>query len=310
MGTYIVQRLLHSLLVLLGITLFVFTLLHLSGDPVRLFMPPDTTPEQLEAARERLGFKDAFHVQYLRFLGRVVRADFGNSYKSAVPAVDLIREYFPNTLLLTTVGFLIAVTVAIPAGILSAIKHNTVFDFLISFVVLVGQATPLYWLGLVLIMLFAVRLGWLPSGGFGYTRELILPAATLAVFSMSRIARMCRSSMLEVLMREYVRTARSQGIREVLVNFRFAFKNAAIPIITLMGVEFCVLLEGSVVTETIFSWPGVGRLVVNAVYNRDYPVVQAVVIFITTIIVFANLGVDILYTYLDPRIKYGRNGRS
>ena len=305
MGTYIIKRIVHSLLVLIGITFFVFSLLYLSGDPVRLLMPPDTSVEQLEAARKQMGFDAPFYVQYARFLGRLVRFDLGVSLKSNVPAVELIREYFPNTLLLTTAGFFLALIIAIPAGVFSAIKRNTIFDFLISFFVLIGQATPLYWLGLELILIFAVELGWFPTGGFGRTYHLILPAVTLAIFSMSRIARMVRSSMLEVLMRDYIRTTRSQGIPEFLVNFKFAFKSAAIPIITLMGVEYCILLEGSVITETIFSWPGIGRLVVNAVYNRDYPVVQAVVIFITSIIVFVNLGIDVLYTYLDPRIKYG-----
>jgi ABC-type dipeptide/oligopeptide/nickel transport system permease component len=306
MGTYIIKRIIHSLFVVLGITVLVFFLLYLSGDPVRLIMPFDATTEELEAAREELGFNDPFHIQYLHFLGRVIKLDFGMSLRRQVPAIDLIKEYFPNTLLLASVGFLTSIVIAVPAGIFSAIKRNSIFDFLISIGVLIGQATPLYWLGLVFILVFAVRLGWFPSGGFGYTTNLFLPAITLAVFSTSRIARMSRSSMLEVLGQDYIRTARSQGIKEIVVNFKFALKSAAIPIITLVGVEYAILLEGSIVTETIFSWPGVGRLVVQSVYDRDYPVVQACVLVITAIITFINLGVDILYTYLDPRIKYGQ----
>jgi ABC-type dipeptide/oligopeptide/nickel transport system permease component len=309
MGTYILKRLIHSFLVLLGISLFTFLLLYLSGDPVRLIMPFDATHAELAAAREKLGFNQPFHMQYLHFLGRAAKLDFGISLRRQVPSLDLIREYFPNTLFLASLGFLLSILLAVPAGILSAIKRNSILDFLISIVVLIGQATPLYWLGLIFILVFAVHFGWFPSGGFGYTRNVVLPALTLAVFSTSRIARMSRSSMLEVLAQDYIRTARSQGITEFLVNFKFALKSAAIPIITLIGVEYCILLEGSIVTETIFSWPGLGRLIVQSVYDRDYPVVQACILFITAIITFINLGVDILYTYLDPRIKYGGSAK-
>ena len=306
MGNYIIKRLFHSLLVLIGITFIVFFLLYLSGNPVRLLMPPDATVEQLEAARKELGFDDPFFMQYSRFLGKVIRLDFGKSLRRQLPVFEVIKPYFLNTLLLTTASFIIALVIAIPAGIFSAIKRDSIFDFLISIGVLIGQATPIFWLGIVFILVFSVRLGWFPTGGFGYTRNLVLPAFTLAIFSTSRIARMSRSSMLEVLGQDYIRTARSQGIRELLINFKYAFKNAAIPIVTLVGVEYCILLEGAVLTEIIFSWPGVGRLVINSVYDRDYPVVQAIVILGTTIIVFANLGIDLLYTYLDPRIKYGK----
>jgi ABC-type dipeptide/oligopeptide/nickel transport system permease component len=305
MGTYIIKRLVHSVLVLLGTSLFTFLLLFLSGDPVRLIMPFDSTQAELNAAREKLGFNEPFHVQYLHFLGRVAKLDFGMSLRRQVPSIDLVREYFPNTLYLASIGFLLSILIAVPAGILAAIKRNSAMDFLISIVVLIGQATPLYWLGLMFILIFAVHFGWFPSGGFGYGKRVVLPALTLAVFSTSRIARMSRSSMLEVLAQDYIRTARSQGIADFLVYFKFALKSAAIPIITLIGVEYCILLEGSIVTETIFSWPGLGRLVVQSVYDRDYPVVQACILFITAMITFVNLGVDILYSYLDPRIKYG-----
>ena len=309
MGTYIVKRLIHSIFILLGITVLVFLLLHLSGDPVRLMLPLDATNEEMVAARTQLGFNAPLYIQYLHFLGRVIRLDFGVSLRRQVPVVDLIKEYFPRTLLLATVGFIMSLLIAIPAGILSAIKKNSIFDFLISIVVLIGQATPIYWLALIFILVFAVKLGWFPSGGFGYTKNLVLPAIAITVFSTSRIARMTRSAMLEVLGQDYIRTARSQGIREFLVNFKFALKTAAIPIVTLIGIEYCILLEGSVVTETIFSWPGIGRLIIQSVYDRDYPVVQAIVLFITLIILFVNFVVDLLYTYLDPRIKYGKATR-
>jgi len=306
MGTYIIKRLVHSVIVLFGITLFVFLLLYFSGDPVRLLLPMDATAEQYNAMKQAMGFNDPFFVQYLRFLDKAVHLDFGISLRNQVPVFGLIASYFKNTLLLATAAFIIALIVAIPSGILSAIKRNSILDFIISIFVVLGQAMPLYWLGLMLILIFSVDLRWLPSGGFGYSTNLILPAITLGVFSMSRIARMSRSSMLEVLNQDFIRTPRSQGLAEAQVNFKYALKAAAIPIVTLIGTEYCILLEGTVVTETIFSWPGVGQLVVQAAYARDYPVVQAVVILITAIIVFFNLAIDIIYTYLDPRIKYGK----
>lgn len=307
MGTYIIKRLVHSIIVLFGITFFVFLLLHLSGDPVRLLLPFDATDEQYRAMKQAMGFNDPFFVQYFSFLEKAVRLDFGMSLRNQVPVFGLISGYFINTLLLATAAFTIALIIAVPAGILSAIKRNSILDFIISIFVVIGQAMPLYWLGLMLILIFAVDLRWLPSGGFGYTKHLILPAITLGVFSMSRIARMSRSSMLEVLNQDFIRTPRSQGISEAKVNFKYALKAAAIPIVTLIGTEYCILLEGTVVTETIFSWPGVGQLVVQAAYARDYPVVQALVVLITAIIVFFNLAIDVIYTYLDPRIKYGKS---
>jgi ABC-type dipeptide/oligopeptide/nickel transport system permease component len=306
MGYYVLKRLLHSVLVLFGITFFVFCLLYLSGDPVRLLLPFDATQEQYLALKKELGFDEPFHVQFFDFLKRAITLDFGMSLRNKVPVATLIKEYFSNTILLASSAFGLALVVAVPAGILSAIKRNSIWDFFLSSFVVVGQATPLYWLGLMLMLVFAVQLGWFPTGGFGYTKNLILPTVTLGFFSMSRIARMSRSSMLEVLGQDYIRTSKSQGIKETKVTFKYALKAAAIPIVTLMGTEFCILLEGTVVTETIFSWPGVGRLVVQASYARDYPVIQGLVIVITVIIVFANFMIDILYTYLDPRIKYGK----
>lgn len=308
MGTYLVKRIFHSILVLFGITFLVFLLLYLSGDPVRLLLPFDATQADYLELRKQLGFDQPFFAQYWDFLKRAVMLDFGMSLRNKAPVSALIQEYFANTIILATSAFAIALVVAVPAGIFSAIKRNSILDLVLSTLVVIGQATPLYWLGLMLMLVFAVKLGWFPTGGFGLTNNLVLPAVTLGVFSMSRIARMSRSSMLEVLGQDYIRTARSQGIKEYLITFKYAFKAAAIPIVTLIGTEYCILLEGTVVTETIFSWPGVGRLVVQASYARDYPVLQGIVIVITGIIVVLNLAVDLLYTYLDPRIKYGKKG--
>ena len=301
---YIIRRLCHSILALIGVTFLVFILLYMAGDPVRLLLPFDATQQDYVELKKELGFDKPFYAQYWNFIKKAVKLDFGVSLRNKIPVTELLKEYFKNTLILATSAFIIALLVSIPAGIISAIRRNSIMDLVLSTFVTIGQATPLYWLGIMLMLLFSVKLGWFPTGGFGLTNNLVLPAITLGVFSMSRIARMTRSSMLEVLGQDYIRTAKAQGIKQLQVNFKYALKAAAIPIITLIGTEYCILLEGTVVTETIFSWPGIGRLVVQAAYARDYPVIQALVIVITAIIIFINLIVDIIYTYLDPRIKY------
>jgi ABC-type dipeptide/oligopeptide/nickel transport system permease component len=278
----------------------------MAGDPVRLLLPFDATQEDYYELREELGFDKPFHIQYWTFFKNTVKLDFGISLRNKIPVSELLKEYFKNTLILATSAFTLALLVAVPAGIMSAIRRNSILDLVLSIFVTIGQATPLYWLGLMLMLVFSVKLGWFPTGGFGLTNHLVLPMITLGVFSTSRIARMTRSSMLEILGQDYIRTAKSQGIKKLQINYKYAFKAAAIPILTLIGTEYCILLEGTVVTETIFSWPGIGRLVVQAAYARDYPVIQGIVIVITAIIICANLIIDILYSYLDPRIRYSK----
>jgi peptide/nickel transport system permease protein len=315
MTRYLFRRFWQSLFVLFGISLIVFILLHLSGDPAVLMMPPDATKEDIDNFRKLMGFNDPLFVtwppwriitdtQYGRFVGGVVRGDFGNSFRHQQPALGLVLERMPATIRLTLAAMGIAVCVAIPVGILSAVRRNTALDHLGMLMALLGQSMPVYWLGIMFILLFAVRLNLLPAFGAGSWKHLVLPAITLGAFSMARIARLTRSGMLEVLGQEYIRTARAKGVRDLAVILKHALKNAAIPVITVIGLDLGTLLGGAVITETIFAWPGVGRLAIQAIANRDYPVVQAAVFVLATIFVLINFLVDVLYSYVDPRVAY------
>ncbi|WP_269495901.1 nickel ABC transporter permease [Castellaniella sp. S9] len=302
---YILKRLYQAIFVLLGVLSIVFFLLHLSGDPTQLLLPLDATSEERAAFRDQMGFNDPLLYQYANFLLNVVQGDLGYSYRHSEPAIGLVLERIPATFELTVASLLIAIGVAIPLGVVAAVKRGTLIDSVAMGFSLLGQATPVYWLGLLLILLFSVKLGVLPTGGRDGFETLILPAFTLAVFSMARIARITRSGMLDVLGQDYIRTARAKGISEWTIISNYALRNAAIPLVTVIGLEFGVLLGGAVITETIFSWPGVGRFAIDSIFARDYPVVQAIVMVLSAIFVLVNLAVDILYTYLDPRIREG-----
>ena len=306
MKAYLIRRLLQSLLVLLGVSAVVFLILHLTGDPAILLLPQDATAEDIARLRAQLGFNDPLIVQYLRFLRGAVQGNFGDSLRHGEPAMHLVLERLPATFELAGAGLLIALCLAIPAGILSAVRRNTVLDYISTVVALLGQAMPTFWLGIMLILVFSVHLGWLPSSGRGGGDpvHLILPAVTLGLFTTARITRLTRSGMLEVLGQDYIRTARAKGVSEPPVVWKHALRNASIPIITIVGIELGTLLGGSVITETIFAWPGVGRLSVQAIFNRDYPVVQAAVFLLASTFVVVNFLVDITYTYLDPRIRF------
>jgi peptide/nickel transport system permease protein len=303
MRTFLVRRLLQSLVVLLGVSFVVFFILFLTGDPAAVLLPPEASAEDIRLFRERMGFDDPFFVQYGRFLAGAVRGSFGESIRHGEPAFDLVVERMPATFELAGAALLIALCLAIPAGIVSAVRRNSVLDYVATVVALLGQSMPTFWLGIMLILLFSVQLQWLPSSGRGELRHLVLPAITLGLFTTARITRLTRSGMLEVLNQDYIRTARAKGVANPPVVWKHALKNAAIPIVTIVGIELGTLLGGSVITETIFAWPGVGRLSVQAIYNRDYPVVQAAVFLLATTFVMVNLFVDVLYTYLDPRIR-------
>jgi peptide/nickel transport system permease protein len=302
---FILRRLYQALFVLLGVMTIVFFLLHLSGDPTQLLLPIDATSQERSAYRESMGFNDPLPVQYFHYLVNVVQGDLGYSYRHAEPVLGLILERIPATFQLTVTSLALALLVAVPLGVVAAVKRGTAIDSTAMMFALLGQATPVYWLGLLLILLFSVHLGWLPSGGRGGLETLILPAFTLAVFSMARIARITRSGMLDVLSQDYIRTARAKGIVERIVIFKYALRNASIPLVTVVGLEFGVLLGGAVITETVFSWPGVGRFAIDSIFARDYPIVQGIVLLLSGIFVLINLLVDILYTYLDPRIREG-----
>jgi len=322
MAPYLLRRLWQSLLVLFGISIIIFIILHLTGDPALLLLPPDATKEDIDNFRKLMGFNDPLFVrwppwdflsppwrfvtdtQYGRYFLGVMHGDFGNSLRHQQPAMGLVFERMPATLELTFAAMGLAVAVAVPVGILSAVRRNSAIDHAGMVLALLGQSMPVYWLGIMFILLFAVQWNLLPAFGSGTFTHLILPAVTLGAFSMARIARLTRSGMLEVLGQEFVRTARAKGVSEPWVILKHGLKNAAIPVITVIGLDLGTLLGGAVITETIFAWPGVGRLAVQAIANRDYPVVQAAVFLLASIFVLINFLVDVLYTYVDPRVAY------
>lgn len=304
MTTYLLKRVLDAGLVIVAVTFVVFVLLHLTGDPVRLMLPPEAPAEEVERLRRALGLDVSIPTQYARFLVGIVHGDFGRSLRYNSPSLPLVLERVPATLLLATVAIALAVAVSVPLGVAAAVWRGSAIDRLCTLLGAFGQSMPVFWLAIVLILLFSVRFRWLPSFGGGSPRHLVLPAATLALYSLARISRLARSAMLETLGTKYVRAARAKGLSGLAVVLKHALRNASLPIITVVAVEFGVLLGGAVVTETVFAWPGVGRLAVQAILTRDFPLVQAIVFVIATALVFLNLTVDLLYGLLDPRIRH------
>ena len=300
---YVVHKVVHTALVAFGVVTLVFVALRLSGDPAATMLPGDASVDELVALRRELGLDHPLHVQYLKFLASAVTGDFGTSLRHQQPAFELVIERLPATLELAFAALLLSVVVALPLGIVAAIYRGRLADMLAMGFAVVGQATPYFWMGIMLILIFAVELQWLPTSGRGGLDHLILPAVTLGTHFMAVLARLTRTSMLEVLGQNYVTTARAKGLPEWLVITTHALKNAAVPVVTLIGLQFGTLLGGAVVTETIFAWPGVGRLAVQSIFVRDYPVVQAGVFVLALSFVGINLLIDLLYGYLDPRIR-------
>ncbi len=302
--SYVIRRAWQSLTILLGVSIVVFGLMHLSGDPIRLLAPIDTTAEELEALRKLHGLDRPLPVQYWSFLSGVLRGDFGKSLRSGENALHLALERVPATAKLALTALAFSLVVALPFGVLAAVKRNTWIDRTVMGAALLGQSMPVFWLGILLILVFAVNLGVLPATGTraGW-RSLILPGITLGMFNMARTARLLRSELLEILQAEYIMTARAKGMSAHVVLWRHAFRNAVIPLVTLIGLDLGALLAGSVITETIFAWPGIGRLSVNAIYGRDYPVVQAAVLVVASIYVIINFLVDLSYAFLNPRVN-------
>jgi peptide/nickel transport system permease protein len=300
---YILRRLAQTFIVLLGVSALSFGTLFLSGDPTMLMASESWNQEQITAFRHQMGFDRPWFVQYADFLGKALHGDFGVSLRQQQPTVSLIAERLPATLQLAGAAMAIALCIGIPVGLAAATRRGSVWDNLLMLTGLLGQSLPVFWLGLLLIMVFAVTLGWLPVAGTGGPQHLVLPAITLGLFSTAYIARMTRSSMLEVLGRDYVRTARAKGLNARNVVMSHAFRNALIPLVTIVGLQFGALLGGAVITESIFAWPGVGRLTIQAIQAKDLPLVQACVLFLAMIFVLANLVVDVLYAYLDPRVR-------
>lgn len=304
MYSYVIRRVLQAVVVIFCVSALVFFISHMLGDPAVLMAPMGATREQVAEISHQYGFDRPIWVQYLDFLGGAVRGDLGVSLRHEQPALALILKTLPNTLQLAVAAQLLALIVAIPAGIFAATRRNGLFDGLTMAGAVVGQAIPGFWLGLMLILIFGVTLRLLPISGMGDWRHLVLPAVTLGSYPLARMARLVRSGMLEVLAQEYITTARSKGLAERIVLWRHALKNAMIPVVTIVALDFGMLLGGAVITETIFAWPGLGRLIIVAINTRDFPLIQASVIVVSAIFVVINLLVDVAYTYLDPRIKY------
>jgi peptide/nickel transport system permease protein len=291
--------------VLLGLIVVVFFMTHLVGDPVDLMLRPEATEEQRQALRERLGLNDPILVQFGRFVSGAVRGDFGESIWQRVPALPVVLDRLPATLYLATATLLLAVPLSILLGIISAIRPGSIVDRIVTVVSLGGVSTADFWLGLMLILLFAVRLGWLPTSGYGGFQFVILPALALAFRPLGRISQVVRSAMLDQFSQPYVITARAKGLTERVVVYLHTLKNAAIPVATLVGDEAASLLNGAVVIETVFGWPGVGILLIQAIERRDLPLIEASVIVIAVMIVTVNLVIDLTYSFLDPRVRYG-----
>ena len=303
MRGYVLSRLAQTALVVFLSLTAVFGMVRLGGDPVLLFMPMDIQAKDVNEFRQRLGFNDPLPVQYGRFLAGAVRGDFGESLRYRRDAMGLVLERLPATLLLASTAMLLTLVVAVPLGVVSAVRRDTFVDHVGTIATVLGQATPGFWLGLMLIYLFSVQLRWLPTGGTGTAAHLVMPSIVLAAFFSARIARLTRSAVLDALHEDYVQTARAKGLTETRVVGKHTLRNSAIPIVTLAGLEAGQLLGGAVITETIFAWPGVGRLTVQALLNRDFPVVMAAVFLTSLIYTLLNLVVDLLYGWLDPRVR-------
>ncbi len=302
---YTIRRLLLIIPVMLGVAFIVFSVIHFTpGDPARTILGETATEAEIIQLREELGLDDPFVVQYFRYVtNALVYQDLGRSYTTNRLVYNEIIARYPNTLKLAALGITVAILVGVPLGVISAVKQYSIIDNVAMFFALIGVSMPLFWQGILLIILFSVVLGWLPSSGFSTWREMILPAFALGTGSAAVIARMTRSSMLEVYRQDYIRTARAKGVREILVINKHALRNALIPIVTVVGLQFGFLLGGAVITETIFSIPGVGRLIVDSIRSRDLMVIQGGVLMIAFTFAVINLFVDLLYGFLDPRIR-------
>lgn len=305
MINYILRRLLLSIPLLVGVTLVIFTLTRiLPGDPARVIAGPLASQQEVQKIRERFGLNDPLYVQYVTYMTNLIQGDMGESLRSKLPAIQEIMSRLPNTLMLIAISLTVASIIGIPLGILSAVRRYSITDYLATSIALFGISMPVFWSGLMLIFLFAVVLRWLPAGGFGTLLHFILPSFTLSFFLIANIMRVTRSSMLETLNQDYVQTARSKGIKERKVVYKHVLRNAGIPIVTIIGLQFGTLLGGTVLTETVFAWPGIGRLMVLSIFSRDFPVLQGTVLIFALIIIVTNLLTDLSYSLINPRIRY------
>lgn len=303
MVSYLLRRALQTVVTLIGVGTIVFFIVRLSGDPAALLLPEQATNQQIERLRTSLGLDEPLYVQYLRFLGDAARGDLGRSIRQGDSALALVGERLPATLQLAVASFAFGILLAFSLGILIQVLNNRRFTSVVLWIAFLRQAVPVFWFGLILILVFSVTLGWLPALGSGTWQHLILPALTLSTFELALYLRLLNAGFGEHLRNDYARTARAKGLRETTVVIKHALPNVLLPIVTVAGINFGVLLSGTVITESVFNWPGVGRLVVQAVNQRDYPVVQAAMLVISVIFVFVNFVVDMLYAYIDPRVR-------
>jgi peptide/nickel transport system permease protein len=305
MLNYVIKRLFSTIPVLLGISLLLFFMLRmLPGDPAQVLAGQMATPKEIENIRHQLGFDRPIYEQYLIYMGHLARFDLGRSARTQNPVSEEIWARLPNTMLLAVVAIGLACLIGIPAGIISAVRANSWIDYLVTTTALFGLSMPVFWLGLMLVVVFSIILRWLPAGGIGGWRYVILPSITLASFVVAFIARMTRATMLETLSQDFTTTARSKGLPEKIIVIKHAFRNALIPIITVVGLQFGLLLGGAVLTETVFAWPGIGRLIVDSILARDYPMIQGVILIFGLLYILVNLVVDLIYGFVDPRIRY------
>ncbi len=303
MRSYVVQQLVQLVVVVIGISILAFVILHVLGDPVLLLLPQNAGKEEFERYRKLLGLDQPLLVQYWKFASQAVQGDFGKSWYADTPAFSLVLERMPATIYLTLAGLVVALLIALPLGILAALKRHSFVDTLCTAIAVAGQAMPLFWFGIMLIIIFAVRLRALPASGYGTWQHFVMPAFCLGAALAPITMRLVRSGVIEVLSMEYITTARAKGVGERTVVIKHAFRNACIPIITILGLQFGQLLGGAIITETVFAWPGVATLTVESIRNQDFPVVQCAVVLLALLIVTANVIVDLVVGFIDPRIR-------
>lgn len=305
MSRHLLASLGQAALVMLGVFVLVFVMVRLTGDPARAMLAREAGPEQVEALRRQLGFDRPILVQFVDSLGKTLRGDFGNSLHYRTPALPLVLERLPATLELAFVGLIFALVIAVPIGLWGGARPGSPVDVVGRTIGLLGQTTPAYWLGLVMIIVFAVQLRWFPTSGRAGPTSVVMPALALALPTMGRLVRLTRSAVMEIMGEDYVRTARAKGLSNRTVFYRHVLRNAGIPLISVIGIQFGYMLGGSVIIESVFAWPGLGRLAVDAISIRDFPLVQAIAIFASLVVVMLNLLTDIAYSLIDPRIRYG-----
>jgi peptide/nickel transport system permease protein len=305
MKRYALRQIVQLAVVIVGISMLAFSILHVIGDPVTLLLPQNAGKEEYERYRKLLGLDKPIYVQYWKFASRAVRGDFGKSWYADTPAFKLVLERMPPTLYLTTAGLGMALLIALPLGIVAALKRHSFVDSLCTMGAVTGQAMPIFWLGIMLIIVFSVRLRLLPASGYGTWKHFLMPAFTLGAFLAPITMRLVRSGVIEIMNMEYIKTARAKGLAERMVVVKHAFRNACLPVITVLGLQFGQLLGGAIITETVFAWPGVASLTVDSIRNQDFPVVQCAVVLLALIIVAVNFAVDMIVGLIDPRIRVG-----